>query len=418
MQNSKNKIFFFLLYISLLIGFTYDENLNYGSYYDWINVYVPPINGFSNNFFDTFLNYEKFGQRHSPFYLIFLSFFLRIGLDLDFIRLINLHFSLTLIFIFYNCLRLKFQNTDKITLQALSLIIFLSPTFRSLSIWPDSRLPGLIFFTLAIYFFLRFTSSLPLRKKKKFAWLCSASIILSSYISPNFSLFSIFFYFIFLKELKLKNFLYLLLVNLIAALPMLYYVFVLDVNFITAGKTLTSDGTSASLDFNFSNKILIISSIFLFHLLPIILILVGKEKILSLIKKRLFYFLFIFSICLYFFDYQIDFTGGGIFFQLSYFLFENDILFFILCFFSLAFIIYLADLHKYNFYLILLIILSNIQNTIYHKYYEPFIIIVIFLLFKNLNLENFFLKKRNLLYLYSFSVLYIFMRVFKIIYLV
>ena len=230
MQNSKNKIFFFLLFISLLIGFTYDENLNYGSYYDWINVYVPPINGFSNNFFDTFLNYEKFGQRHSPFYLIFLSFFLRIGLDLDFIRLINLHFSLTLIFIFYNCLRLKFQNTDKITLQALSLIIFLSPTFRSLSIWPDSRLPGLIFFTLAIYFFLRFTSSLPLRKKNKFAWLCSASIILSSYISPNFSLFSIFFYFIFLKELKLKNFLYLLLVNLIAALPMLYYVFVLDVN--------------------------------------------------------------------------------------------------------------------------------------------------------------------------------------------
>ena len=32
----------------------------------------------------------------------------------------------------------------------------MSPTFRSLAIWPDSRLPGLIFFVLTIYFFLKF----------------------------------------------------------------------------------------------------------------------------------------------------------------------------------------------------------------------------------------------------------------------
>ena len=416
MEKSKNILLFSVLYFSLLIGFIYGENLNYGSYYDWINAYVSPINSFSNDFFDTLLNYEKFGQRHSPVYIIFLSLFKRIGLDLDLIRLINLHLSLSLIFIFYNCLRLKFKNTDKLILQTLSLVIFLSPTFRSLSIWPDSRLPGLIFFTLAIYFFLRFSSSL--NKQTKFVWLCSASIIISSYISPNFSIFSIFFYFIFFKELKIKNFLFLLLVNLIAALPMIYYVFVLDINFITAGKTLSSDGMSASLDFNFSNKILIISSIFLFHLIPLLAILLNKEKIIILFKKKFLLIFLVFGICVYYFDYQLNFTGGGIFFQLSQILFENNLLFFLLSFLGLTFVIYLANLHKYNFYLILLLILSNIQNTIYHKYYEPLIIIVIFLLFKNINLESFFSKKTNLLYLYSFSVLYIFMRVFKIIYLV
>ena len=99
MEKSKNILLFSVLYFSLLIGFIYGENLNYGSYYDWINAYVSPINSFSNNFFDTLLNYEKFGQRHSPVYIIFLSLFKRIGLDLDLIRLINLHLSLSLIFI-------------------------------------------------------------------------------------------------------------------------------------------------------------------------------------------------------------------------------------------------------------------------------------------------------------------------------
>ena len=70
------------------------------------------------------------------------------------IRLIHLHLSIPLVIIFYKCLYLKFKNIEKSYLILLSLVIFLSPTFRSLSIWPDSRLPGLLFFTITIYFFL------------------------------------------------------------------------------------------------------------------------------------------------------------------------------------------------------------------------------------------------------------------------
>jgi hypothetical protein len=149
-SNKLNYIFLFILYLSLICGFIFNENLNTGSYKDWISSYEPIIKSFSTKFKETLLFYESFGNRHSPIYLIFLSIFLDIGFSSDFVRLINLHLCLSLIYIFYKCLKLNFTDVEKKYLQLLSLVIFLSPTFRSLSIWPDSRLPGLVFFSLSI----------------------------------------------------------------------------------------------------------------------------------------------------------------------------------------------------------------------------------------------------------------------------
>ena len=57
MSNTKNLLIFLILYVSLLLGFLLDENLNFGSYYDWIHVYVPPIQDFANNFYETLLGF-------------------------------------------------------------------------------------------------------------------------------------------------------------------------------------------------------------------------------------------------------------------------------------------------------------------------------------------------------------------------
>ena len=149
-SNIINIVCFFTLYLSLIIGFLYNENLNYGSYGDWINSNLEPIKDFSSNFLYTFLNFDQYGHRHSPVYVIFLSLFLDLGFDVDQVRLIHLHLSISLVVIFYMCLKLKFKRINNNYLIALSLILFLSPTFRSLSIWPDSRLPGLTFFVLTI----------------------------------------------------------------------------------------------------------------------------------------------------------------------------------------------------------------------------------------------------------------------------
>ena len=151
--NFKEKIFLFLLYTSLLIGFYFEENLNYGSYLDWVKAYNPVLEDLSKDLKNTLLEYDSYGQRHSPVYIIFLSIFLKFGLSFDFIRLIHLHISLSLILVFYSCLKLKFKDTNRIILRILALSIFLSPTFRSLAIWPDSRMPGLIFLYYQYTFF-------------------------------------------------------------------------------------------------------------------------------------------------------------------------------------------------------------------------------------------------------------------------
>ena len=416
----KNKYSFFLvlistvLYFSLLFGFFYDENLNFGAYYDWVNAYLKPIKDFSKNFSETLLNYDGYGQRHSPIYLIFLSLFLKLNFSFDQIRFIHLHLSIPLIVIFYKCLVLKFNNIDKRNLQLLSLVIFLSPTFRSLAIWPDSRLPGLLFFVLTIYFFLWFQKS----NKEKYIWFTSISLIISSYISPNFSFFFIYFFFFFLKKLKFQKLVLFGIFNFVLAIPMIYYIFILDINFLLSGKTPSLNSGSVSLNFNFSNKIMIISSIVFFHLIPIFMNDNFYYKFSRFLKEKFIILIPSIFIVIYFFNYQTSYTGGGIFFNLSHFLFGNDYLFFFVSFFSIPFFVYLSYLNIKNLYLLLILILTNIQNSIYHKYYEPLVIIMFFTLLQSLGTEKFLKKKINIFYVYLISMIYIFMRGYKIYYLI
>ena len=411
---SLNNIFFLLfLYLTLIIGFIYGENLNHGAYSDWV-VNRDVIKDFSNNFTYTFLNYDSYGHRHSPIYLIFLSLFLDLGLDIDQVRFVHLHLCISLIVIFYQCLRLIFTNINNNYLFLISLIIFLSPTFRSLAIWPDSRLPGLIFFVLTIYFFLRFKITNNLR----YTWYTCGSLLISSYISPNFSIFFPYFFFFFLKKVKFKELSFLIIFNFLATLPILYYIFILDVNFLAAGTTPGLNNESINFSFNLSDKLMIISSIIFFHLSPTLFMDNFFNQFKIFIFKN-FIILIPLVVCLiYFFNYQLSYTGGGVFFILSNLLFNNNYLFYIGSFFFISFVLYISSLNFNNFFLLSLLIVSNIQNTIYHKYYEPLIFIIFFTLIKYPEVENFLKKKNNIFYLYLLSFIYILMRVFKTNYLV
>ena len=409
-----NILLLLFLYLTLIIGFIYGENLNYGAYGDWVGANRESIKDFSNNFTYTFLNYDSYGHRHSPIYLIFLSLFLDLGLDIDQVRFFHLHLCISLIVIFYQCLRLKFTNINNNYLFLLSLIIFLSPTFRSLAIWPDSRLPGLIFFVLTIYFFLKFRKT----NNPKYTWYTCISLVAASYISPNFSVFFIYFFFFFLKKVKFRELGFLLIFNFLASLPILYYIFILDVNFLAAGKTPNLSNESINFSFNLSDKLMIISSIIFFHLSPILIMDNFFNQFKIFLNKRLIILVPLVACLIYFFNYQLSYTGGGVFFILSNLLFDNNYFFYIGSFFFIGFVLYIASLSLNNFFLLTLLIVSNIQNTIYHKYYEPLILIMFFTLIKCLGVENFLKKKNNILYLYLLSVIYILMRVFKINYLV
>ena len=119
------------------------------------------------------------------------------------------------------------------------------------------------------------------------------------------------------------------------------------------------------------------------------------------------------SVCIYFFDYVLNFTGGGVFFQISNYIFGNNLFFFLVSFISLMLLFYFSKKSVGNFLLFVILIISNIQNTIYHKYFDPLIIILFFTIISTDLSNKFFMKKNNLGYLFIFYILFICMRFYK-----
>ena len=105
------------------------------------------------------------------------------------------------------------------------------------------------------------------------------------------------------------------------------------------------------------------------------------------------------------FDYIYEYSGGGIIFKFSNYIFDNDLIFFIFSFFSIIFIFSVFE-HRIilNYTLLVLIILNNPQYTIYHKYFDPFLLIVFFSLFQfRFNLKS-LLEFKNLIIIYLYFV--------------
>ena len=410
-QNLKFNNFYllFLFYLSLIIGFYFGEDLNFGASKDWGGTNHLVITQLSLDLKKTLLNYEIYNHRHSPIYLTFLSFFLKIGFSYDLIRFLHLNLSLLLIYFFYKCLILKFSSVDKKLLLVLSLSIFLSPTFRSLSIWPDTRIIGLTFFVLSIYEFLKFQK----KSLKKYLFKNFIYLVISSYISPNFSVFIIYFFYHYIKKTDIETLTLILFFSIILASPAFYYLFILEVNFLTAVTPAGYGNESIGLSFNFSNKILIISSIIFFQLIPFIINRTFIKDFKKSLKKNIPIITIIFLINVIFFDYILGFSGGGFFFQISNILFKNNLIFYFFSFLSLLLLAYFIRDNINNFLIFILLITSNIQNTIYHKYYDPLIMIIFFTILNSSLATNFFRKKKNLLFVYIFYFFYIFARLVK-----
>ena len=395
------------LYLFYLLGFIFNEDSNGGAMPDYQG-YRSIINFFVLDFKNTFLNFDEYNERHSPVLLIILSFFNKLNIDDYTIRLINLHLSIISILFFYKCLALKFNTIDKNYLILISAIFFISPTFRSLNIWPDSRIYGLQFFIISTFFYLKF---IYIEKKNYFCYLNIIFLSIASYFSPNFSLFAIFFLYQFYKQFKISvEILTCIILNLILALPAFYYLFILDVFFLSAGGVPGHDIVNKlgiPIQYNISNKILSISSIMLFYFIPFIMI---KRKLLiydNVISfKKIFLLVLFFLPMMLTYNYDPNFTGGGIFLQLSHFLFKNNLLFYLISLFSILVIFKLCNHNFNNFFIIIIIFFSNPQLSIYHKYYDPLVIFLIFTLL-DIKLNRSFFNYKNISIIYIFYLLFL-----------
>jgi hypothetical protein len=264
----KNKYYllFFLFYTTLLIGFFIDEDSLGGAKHDYL-YHLKFIDLFKDNTLSVALKkYSKlnYEARNSPvFYIIFAS--LNKFISLDILRFFNSFLSVFLAIIFYKCLKIKYKKQSKLILILISCVIFLSPTVRSLSIWPYPLLWGIFFFKCSIFFFLNFLESKNDKKKKLFYTICTILIIIAAYIHPPFGLFNFFYLFYFYKSLKLKEILLIILINILFAFPVIVF---LNVHGIFYYHAVPGENVDIYTSLNLSNKIIIISTIILYYLIP------------------------------------------------------------------------------------------------------------------------------------------------------
>ena len=152
---STKLLIFIAYYLVFLTAFYLNEDSNGGAYQDYLG-YKNIINLFLEDFKLTLLTFDELGERHSPIIIILLTLFYKLGITDELIRFVFFNFSIISCIFFYKCLKLRFKDVSKNYLYIFSLIFFLSPTFRSLSVWPDSRILGFHFFVISVYFFLKY----------------------------------------------------------------------------------------------------------------------------------------------------------------------------------------------------------------------------------------------------------------------
>lgn len=376
-ENKYKITFYFILYISLIIGFFFSENLIGGAEYDY-KIILKATEDFSKNLSRTYNNFEKYEISHFPFYYMFLSLILKITDSISITKFIILHLNLFLPYIFYKVIKLQY-NTNNKYLFYLPGIFFLSPSFRSTAIWGLNDNIALIFFVLSIYFYLKFNKEKKINKKINYIILHVTMLAFSAYTRQYFAVFSIYFFY---NVVKSKNF------SIIS-----WYIFTnLILSFYALKSIFYSTNLKYSLNFvthNPFNNITFTISIFIVYFVPFIFNKKFFFKILRFYTSNkiiLLLGIFLSLTTIYFFNYNLIY-GGGIIYKIFYKL--NNFLYFFIFFLSFYIVLYILKDTFNNYILFLCVFLAFPTYTIYQKYFDPLSIIIILCLLESSVIKNY-----------------------------
>ncbi len=390
-----NKSLYLLLSLSLFIGFYFGEDSSGsgGHIADFNNTWQLVLN-FQKSLFIDFTKWIVI----FPLHYIILSKIQTLVQDQYLLRLFHCTISLIIPYLFYVCLKNKFENVDKNLLFLFSLIIFLLPSFRSGAIWANSQITGLIFFLLSLVFFTSWIKKKDFNRINLDLFLQVTFMSLAVYTRQLYAAVFLYFVFLYYKNLKFKTFLLSCTIIFIFALPGIFLV----LNFpILLG--LTYDG-------RFYNSILVNSSIISFYLIPIYFSLFfAKQNSFHLKDKKIiiaaFISVFIVLIFSYYFNYDFR-LGGGFFLKLSIILFDNFYLFFASSLIGLFLISLLSFEDKDNFILLALLILAFSGFYIAQKYFEPIFLLLLFVVLETKISHKFFSNFKHTYFYYSYILIY------------
>lgn len=407
--NKKAGIYIAFIF-TLLLGYYFGENSSGGAKIDFeiLFPYIENLRSDLKTGFDIYANKPGI-LIHSPFFSLIISILLKLYNNIVLINIIYLIICSALPFILYVILKTK-VNLENDYIFYISLIVFLSPYFRSTSIWLLGDNLAIIFLSLSILYFLK---SLGETKNLRNYFLCLFFLIICSYIRYYYCVYALYFFFYFNKNTSNKNLCLLLIFCFILSLPALGYIYYIIENY---------NFLSVLFEFgklNIYTNTLIILSIFLFYLIPIIFF--DWKLIFLYFKKNLFFFslIFISIMVVYFIDKFSNFeiisfspSGGGVFYKFFELLnFELKLLMSLISFFSLVILDYLFQRERLNNYFLLLIIIFSLPlYTLFQKYLDPLIFFIVFGLFKSSVLSEMLIKQNiNIKFLFFyFSSFYIF----------
>ena len=191
----KNQTPFILIYLfgtlTIFLGMYLNEFSGGGAEYDF-NIHLNTIKYFDAGIIEALKNYGDMENLHSPIFIIFLKYL--IYYDLTWARILYIIICSTSSIIFYLCLKEKLNSKPSLILFCLAQLLFVSPYFRSLMIWPGDESVSILFLLLSILFYFKFEKNK--FNNKKFIYLSLNVLLLAicSYFRPTYSFFSIFFF--------------------------------------------------------------------------------------------------------------------------------------------------------------------------------------------------------------------------------
>ncbi len=434
LKNKSNTLSLLLIIftiISFFLGFYFDETATNGYIdLDWIKKNISIF--LNNNLFDAINHPEYFGNRSPLMYILQVSLNPFIE-NIYYYRLSVFLFSLSGPYFFYLCLKFKYFQESKITLILISTILLLSPYYRSSAFWGLEENYALIFTLISLFslqFFLKndqdkiFDSYLHII-------IISVSSSACIYFDQKYLLIPLICFFAIIFSKKNLRFKLLLFFSYsVLAIPFLYLIY------LWGG--LTPPATAAE-NFNSITKISRITNLYYphigyastmlaFYLFPMLFFIKKdyKKHFTDLLNSRInlvliFIFLLYLIYLLVFFDYEKFTTtnywiGLGYIHKLSIILFADNFLYqkiFTLFSFFICWIIVLMFINSNlkNFLIVFyFFFLSIFLWPLMQEYFDPFIFILSFLVFKNnLNItqkNSFFLFFYYLIFFISVSIYY------------
>jgi len=397
--NKNQQISLYLLcFFSLAISLIIEENSSGGSKLD-SEITRQFVDSFSINFSYGIEYFVNSGQVQSPIFYIVLAYFEKI-LGKFFLKYFYLLISALVPIVFYTSLKKKFQNIDKNYLFLISLIIFLSPFFRSSAVWMTTDNLAILFYILSISKYL----SLKKSNSSKNIILCLIYLSLAVYIRQYYIIFFLFFFIKFRNILSLKKLFIFLLFEILIFLPLIwYYYYFLEINFSGLN---TLESATSPFKLNYFKNLLIFLSLYFFYTIPLYINIFLEIK--KNIIKYFFYILVLFLIFLSIYftsDLIFDEFGGGFFVKASRILNRKE-LFFIASF--MGALLLCKNMNANNIIVYICLILAFPTAIIYQKYYDPLLILTIFTITEKDKISELIqMVKINLkfLYLYFFSFL-------------